>query len=71
MKPKTDTMFIGQFTFPVCYSGLGNQYYPSLRVTSPISAFNSQQLATYTRDVCIAAILLKPVELEEFEAKQQ
>ena len=70
---KTDTMFIGQFTFPVCYSGLGENesYYPSLRVTSPISAFNSQQLATYTRDVCIAAILLKPVELEEFEAKQQ
>ena len=70
---KTDTVFIGQFTFPVCYDGLSENesYYPSLRVTSPISAFNSQQLATYTRDVCIAAILLKPVELEEFEAKQQ
>lgn len=68
---KTDTVFIGRFTFPVNYSGLGTEYYPSLRVTSPISVFNSTQLATYSRDVRIAAILLRPVELEEFEAKNK
>lgn len=67
---KTDSVFIGQFTFPVCYDGLGEEYYPSLRVTSPISVFNTQQLQTYTRDVCIAFILMKPVELEEFEKQQ-
>lgn len=68
---KTDTVFIGQFTFPVNYSGLGADYYPSLHVTSPISVFNGTQLATYSREVCIAAILVRPVELEEFEAKNK
>ena len=64
-------MFIGRFNFPVNYSGLGEDYYPSLHVTSPISVFNSTQLATYSRDVRIAAILLRPVELDEFEAKNK
>ena len=68
---KTDTIFIGRFTFPVNYRGLGDDYYPSLRVSSPISVFNSTQLATYSRDVRIAAFLLRPVELEEFEAKNK
>ena len=68
---KTDTVFIGRFSFPVNYSGLGYNFYPSLRVTSPISVFNSTQLATYTRDVRIAAILLRPVELDEYEAKNK
>jgi hypothetical protein len=66
-----DTMFIGQFTFPVCYDGLGDEYYPSLHITSPISVFNSAQLAKYSREVCIAAILMKPVEMEEFEEKNK
>lgn len=68
---KTDTLFIGRFTFPVNYNGLGDDYYPSIRVTSPISVFNSGQLATYSRDVCIAAILLRPIELDEYEAKNK
>ena len=68
---KTDTVFIGRFTFPVNYSGLGDEYYPSLRVSSPISVLNDTQLAMYSRDVRIAAILLRPVELEEFEAKNK
>lgn len=68
---KTDTVFIGRFTFPVSYNGLGEDYYPSIRVTSPISVFSSQQLQTYTRDVRIAAIILRPVELDEYEAKNK
>ena len=67
---KLDSVFIGQFTFPVAYNGLG-AYYPTLRITSPLSVFSNEQLATYTRDVRIAAIVLKPVELEEFEAKKK
>ncbi len=67
---KTDTVFIGRFTFPVAYSGLGN-YYPSIKVTTPIDYFNKTQLATYNRDVRIAAFLLKPVELDEYEAKNK
>ncbi len=67
---KLDSVFIGQFTFPVAYNGLGD-YSPNIRVTSPLSVFSNDQLATYTRDVRIAAIVLKPVELEEFEAKKK
>ena len=67
---KADTVFIGQFTFPVNYSGLGS-YYPSLHITSPISVFSSQQLETYTRDVRIAMILMRPVELDEYLAKNK
>lgn len=70
-KTTTDTVFIGRFTFPVNYNGLGEDYYPSLRVSSPISVLNSTQLATYSRDVRIGAILVRPVELEEFEAKNK
>ena len=68
---KTDTVFIGRFTFPVSYNGIGEDYYPTLRISSPISVFNSEQLATYSRDVRIAAILLRPQELDEFEAKNK
>jgi len=68
---KVDTVFIGQFTFPVNYNGLGQDFYPSLHITSPISVFNNTQLSTYSRDVHIAAILMRPVELEEFEAKNK
>ena len=42
-----------------------------MRVSSPISVLNDTQLAMYSRDVRIAAILLRPVELEEFEAKNK
>lgn len=62
----TDTMFIGRFTFPVCYAGLGN-YSPNIHITSPISVFNATQMSTYTRDVRIYGLLMKPVELVEFE----
>ena len=65
---KVDTVFIGRFTFPVSYAGLGDAYTPHIRITTPISAFSTAQLETYTRDVRIAAILLRPVELDEFEA---
>ena len=66
-----DTVFIGQFTFPVAYNGLGNDYKPYLRISSPIRVNDKDQLATYTRDVRIAAIILKPVEYDEFEAKNK
>lgn len=63
---KVDTLFIGQHTFPVCYAGLDN-YYPNIKITSPFSVFNKTLMETYTRDLRIAAIILKPVEMEEYE----
>ena len=70
-KTTTDTVFIGRFTFPVNYKGLGSEYYPSIKITTPINPFKADQLADYSRDIRIAAILLRPVELEEFEAKNK
>ena len=68
---KTDTVFIGRFTFPVAYNGLGNDYQPNIRITSPINVFNPTQMETYTRNVRIAAIIMKPVEYDEFEANNK
>jgi len=63
---KADTVYLGQFTFPVAYNGLGD-YSPNLHISNPISVFNKNDMATYTRDLRIAAIIMKPVELAEFE----
>jgi hypothetical protein len=68
---KTDTVFIGQFTFPVAYEGLGDDYTPNLHISCPISVFNKTQMSSYNRDLNIAGIILKPVELVEFEEKQK
>ena len=65
---KTDTIFIGRFTFPVCYNGLGSDYMPYIRVTSPINVFLPTQMAAYSRDVRMAFILMTPVEYDEFKA---
>ena len=68
---KTDTVYLGQFTFPVCYRGLGDDYTPNIHISCPISVFNKAQMSKYTRDVRIAGILMKPVELVEFEEQQK
>ena len=63
---KADTVYLGQFTFPVAYNGLGD-YSPCLHISSPISVWNKGDMSTYTRDVRIAYFIMKPVELAEFE----
>ncbi len=63
---KIDTLYIGQHTFPVCYRGITN-YYPNIKITSPFSVFNKTMMETYTRDLRIAAVILKPIEMEEYE----
>ena len=67
---KVDTVFIGQFTFPVSYYGLGTSstmICPNIKITSPMSVFNKTLMAAFSRDLRIAAILAKPVELVEYE----
>ena len=65
---KVDTVFVGQFTFPVCYAGLSSdKICPNIKISSPFSVFNRDMMAHYTRDLRIAAIILRPVELDEFE----
>lgn len=67
---KTDTVYIGEFTFPVSCGGLG-EYCPVMHISCPVSVFNKVQMATYTRDMRIYQIIMKPKELVEFEEKQK
>ncbi|MBR1415598.1 MAG: fasciclin domain-containing protein [Prevotella sp.] len=64
---KVDTLYLGEFTFPVCYYGLGDGYCPNIKITSPFSVFNAKLLSSFSRDLRIAGIILKPKELVEFE----
>ena len=68
---KTDTVFIGRFQFPVAYNGLGDDYRPNIHISNPISVFNKTHMATYTRDMRVASIIMRPVEMDEFEAKEK
>lgn len=61
---KVDTVFIGQFDFEVSYSGLGIS--PSIHISSEILPFSLED-KNYSRDIRIAAIIMKPVELDEYE----
>lgn len=70
---KLDTVFIGQFEFPVCYKGLSNDSYdytPTLHISNPMNMYVASQKNKYNRDVRIAAIILRPVELDEYNAKK-
>ncbi len=63
---KIDTIYVGEITFPICYYGLDVS--PNLKITSDFSTFNSTAMAKYTRDIRIGRVILKPTELEEYEA---
>lgn len=68
---KVDTLYVGEFTFPVCYRGLGDGYCPNIKITSPFSAVTGKVRNDFSRDLRIAGILLKPKELVEFEEKNK
>ena len=66
-----DTVYVGRFTFPVAYYGLEKTgIAPSMRITTDFSAFDRVKMAKYTRDLRISALLLVPVEREDFEGKK-
>lgn len=68
---KMDTLKVGTITFPVAYAGLGEKMYPNLKITSDFSVFNRDLMAKYTRDLRIAAIILRPVEMDEYAATKE
>ena len=68
---KVDTLYIGEFTFPVCYYGLGDEYCPNIKISTPYSVFTQALREAYTRDFRIASIILKPKELAEFEEQNK
>ena len=69
---KVDTVYLGQFTFPIAHRYLGNgNYNPTIRITNPMGVFNPSDVANYTGEVRLAAIIMKPVELVEYEEKNK
>ena len=59
---KIDTIYLGDFTFPVAYAGTGN-YYPYLRVNSSVT---SRERLNYDRTLRIDCIILRPKELDDY-----
>ncbi len=71
---KVDTLYLGEFTFPVSYYGLRNNrdyICPNLKITSPFSPFNKALLSGFERGLRISAIILKPKDLVEFEESKK
>ena len=71
---RVDTLYMGEFTFPVCYYGFDSDrpnsidaYCPNIKISTPFSPFTAALRNAYTRDLRIAAIILKPKELVEYE----
>lgn len=67
---KADTIYLGDFTFPVCYKGVkdndNKSLAPCINVTSPLSVFNATQMANYSREFRIWAFVLRPVDYDEY-----
>lgn len=64
---KVDTVYLGEFTFPVAYDGLGTDYAPNIHISSPLDTFSDDDMTNYTGDIRLKAIIMKPVELVEYE----
>lgn len=59
---KIDTVYVGDFTFPVAYAGTGD-YYPYMRIRSSVTNALSSQ---YDRMLRIDCIILRPKELDSY-----
>ena len=59
---KIDTIYLGDFTFPMAYAGTGN-YYPYLRVNSSVT---SKERMNYDRTLRIDCLILRPKELDDY-----
>ncbi len=66
-----DTIFVGRFEFPVCYSGLGSNYCPTLKISTPFAATNRTLRTAFTRDLRIASVIMKPKELVAYEESKK
>ena len=59
---RVDTIYLGDFTFPVAYAGTGN-YYPYLRVNSSIT---SKERNDFDRTLRVDCVILRPKELDDY-----
>ncbi|MDE6002527.1 MAG: hypothetical protein K2G76_03420, partial [Prevotella sp.] len=67
---KVDTLYIGEFTFPSCYYGLGEGFCPNIKVITSVAS-NTYTRKAFTSDLRIAGFILKPKELVEFEEQNK
>ena len=59
---QVDTIYLGDFTFPIAYYGTGD-YYPYLRINSAVT---SRERANYDRNLRIDCLILRPKELDDY-----
>lgn len=63
-----DTVYLGQFEFPVSYASLNsNDIMPNLKITTKVNVISASEKKKYTRDMRIMDIILKPVEQKKFD----
>lgn len=67
-----DTVYIGQITFPVCYQDVNaDNKGPILSVKAYVEdIFDDDMMAAYSRTYRIQSIILKPLELDNYEKSQ-
>lgn len=59
---KIDTIYLGDFTFPMAYIGTGS-YYPYMRINSSVT---SKERQNYDRTLRLDCIILRPKEFDDF-----
>ena len=64
---KVDTIKLGRVTFPVCYAG--TEAYPNIKVYCTLTSFGSANRMKYDQQIRIANIIMKPIDLVEYEEK--
>lgn len=62
---KVDTLYLGHFTFPICY--YGTTAAPNIKVMSTLGSFSQSNRNKYDAQIRIASIILKPRDLVEYE----
>ena len=55
---KVDTLYLGQFTFPICY--YGTDAAPNIKVMSTLNSFSMSNKTKYDAQIRIANIILRP-----------
>ncbi len=59
---RVDTIYLGDFTFPVAYAGTGD-YYPYLRINSSVA---NKERDLFDRTLRIDCVILRPKELDNY-----
>jgi len=60
---KIDTVYVGDFTFPVAYAGTGDDIYPYIRIRSN---YKSDVAENRDDNLRIDCIILRPKDLDDY-----